>query len=288
MKKRSVILLTLLLLITAYSYSQCVKGKVIDSESKESLSFVNMGIVNTSIGTITDAKGEFELYISQVPADAELKITMIGYESKTISISELASDFCLIELKKTFVELKEIKVGFNGRIKNVGNIRANNSAGVCGWGGTKFGKGHELGLELDLGDNLVRLEELNLKMHKQSFATCVFRLHIREIENGLPVTELLHENIYFELTSPKGWQNIELSDYNIVANGKVALTIEWIKVSNIIEDKLVKMNGSKKARPVVLFKSCNKDGRFFIRKGSEAPWKCQENSSPSFYISVRE
>ena len=125
-------------------------------------------------------------------------------------------------------------------------------------------------------------------MHKQSFDTIVFRLHIRSLENGLPYEELLTENIYFSVSEYSGWQKIDLSAYNIYIRGNVALSLEWIRISNVIEKNLVKMNGAKTGTPVVLFNINKKSGTIFSRRGSEALWRKEEGESPGFYISVKE
>lgn len=85
----------------------------------------------------------------------------------------------------------------------------------------------------------------------------------------------------------KGWAKIDLSKYNVVASGKVVLSIEWIKVSKAIDERLVKMNGSKQGTPVVLFKTNKKTGTFFIRRSSEAPWITEKENSPVFYITTQ-
>ncbi len=268
-------------------FSQSIEGKIIDSETKEELSYVNIGILNSTIGTITNENGLFKLDYNEHSENLEVRITMIGYKSETYSINKLQNKNNQIELEKEVFELNEVVVKYNGTLRKIGTMKPNPNAGVCGWGGTKFGKGHELGLEIDLGEKPVKIENLNLKLHKQSFETSMFRLHLRQIENKLPGKELLTENIFFDITRMKGWEIIDLSKYNVVASGKVVLTIEWIKVSKAIEERLVKMNGSKQGTPVVLFKTNKKIGTFFIRRGSEAPWKTEKGNSPVFYITIK-
>ena len=284
--KTSVILFLFVALALNCS-SQIIEGKIIDSETKEELSYVNIGIPNSTIGTITNENGRFKLDYNGKSENMEVRITMIGYKSETFSIKELQKENTPIELEKAVFELKEVVVQYNGTLKKLGTMKSNSMASVCGWGGTGFGRGHELGLEIDLGEKPVKIEDLNLKVHKQSFDTSTCRLHLRKIENNMPGKELLIENIFFEITEVKGWEKINLSKYNIVTSGKVALTIEWIKVSSVVEDRLVKMNGSKQGTPNVLFKTNNKSGVFFYRHGSEAPWQTKIENSPVFYITTK-
>nr|WP_319397648.1 carboxypeptidase-like regulatory domain-containing protein [uncultured Carboxylicivirga sp.] len=287
MRIKSFLVSSFLLTFTLSCISQTITGRIIDSKTQEALCFVNIGIINTAAGTITDENGSFKLNVKDIIKDAEVQITMIGYRSQSYSINELLQDINLIKLDKAIVQLPEVVVEYDEEIKKVGTQGTNLKSGVCGWGGTKFGEGNELGLELDLGEMPVKIEDLNLKVHKQSFESSMFRLHIRTIEGGKPDTEMLTENIYFEITRFKGWEKVDLSKYNIVVSGKVALTIEWIKVTNVIEQRLVKMNGSKQGAAVVLFELNKRNGKVFTRRGSAAQWKIGKGESPVFYITTK-
>nr|WP_321452579.1 carboxypeptidase-like regulatory domain-containing protein [uncultured Carboxylicivirga sp.] len=286
MRIKSFLVSSLLLTFTLSCISQTITGRIIDSKTQEALCFVNIGIINTAAGTITDENGSFKLNVKDIIKDAEVQITMIGYRSQSYSINELLRDNNLIKLDKAIVQLPEVVVEYDEEIKKVGTQGTSLLSGVCGWGGTKFGEGNELGLELDLGEMPVKIEDLNLKVHKHSFESSMFRLHIRTIDGELPDKEILTENIFFEITNLKGWEKIDLSKYNIVVSGKVALTIEWIKVTNVIEQRLVKMNGSKQGAAVVLFELNKRNGNVFTRRGSAAQWKIGKGESPVFYITT--
>ena len=277
-----------LLLISSYLRGQVIQGKLIDSSDERPLAYVNVGVVNISRGTITNERGEFELMCSDLPQDAEVRFSMIGYESQAFTVHDLLSNFNTIKLIKKAIELEEVTIKWKGTTRQIGTSKISKTGGVCGWGGTDFGRGHELGLLLGLGNETVKIEDLNLRVHKQSFDTIVFRLHIRSLENGLPSEELLTENIYLTVSEYSGWKKIDLSAYNIFMSGDVALSLEWIRVSNVIEKNLVKMNGAKTATPVVLFNLNKKSGTIFSRRGSEAKWRKEENNSPGFYISLKE
>ncbi len=69
-----------------------IKGKVIDSETKEVLPFASIGIEGTSIGTASNTAGVFELRLNNAWANkSENKIiicSFVGYEPFKISVSE--------------------------------------------------------------------------------------------------------------------------------------------------------------------------------------------------------
>lgn len=176
---KTFVILFLFSVLGLNGFSQSIEGKIMDSETKEELSYVNIGILNSTIGTITNESGLFKLDYNEKSESLDVRITMIGYQSKTYSIKELQKGNNQIELEKEVFELNEVVVGYKETLREIGTMKSNLMAGVCGWGGTKFGQGRELGLEIDLGEKPVKIEDLNLKIHKQSFDTSMFRLHLR-------------------------------------------------------------------------------------------------------------
>ncbi|RLD72452.1 MAG: hypothetical protein DRJ29_02850 [Bacteroidetes bacterium] len=276
------------LLISSNLSGQVIQGKILDSLDERPLAYVNVGVINVTRGTISTEPGEFQLNCNDLPEDAEVRFSMIGYESQTFKIQDLLSSFNTIKLVKKAIELEEVAIKWNGTTRKIGTFKTTKIGGVCGWGGTDFGRGHELGLLLDVGNKTAKIEDLNLSVRKQSFDTIVFRLHIRSLESGLPAEELLTENIYLTVSEKSGWQKIDLANRNIFISGDVVLSLEWIRISNVIEKNRVKMNGAKTATPVVLFSLNRKSGTLFSRRGSEAKWRKEENWSPGFYVSVKE
>lgn len=286
--KKSTLILLALFCVSLSLHGQVIQGKVIDAESKIPLAYVNIGVINISKGAVSDEAGEYKLKCDSLPLDTEIRISMIGYLSQTYVISDLFDEFKTIELDKKTIELEEVVVIWKEKTRKVGTIKKPIIPKVCGFGGTGFGKGHELGIELDLGSELVKVEDINLKVYKQSFDTIFFRLHFRSIKNGLPSEELLTENIYLPIFVNSGWQKIDLKKYNILLEGTVALTIEWVRISNVINENLMKINKDKKASPQVLFDMNTKSGTFFYRWGSQATWEIKENSSPVFFVTIKE
>jgi hypothetical protein len=289
MKKIRIFLLILGATVLPISLiGQKINGIVIDSENKLPLAYVNIGVIDISKGSITNDKGKFSLDCEKLPNNSKIQLSMIGYKIQIFDISDFTAEIDTIELEKKPIELNEVTIKWEETTKQIGTTKTFKMAGVCGWGGTDFGKGHELGLLLEIGENPVKVENVNFKIRKHSYDTITFRLHIRSIVNGLPLDEILTENIFLTITKYNGWQKIDLSQYNIVLSGNVALSLEWIKISNIIEKNMIRMNGAKEATPNVLFETSNKGGTIFMRRGSAAIWKKEENTSPGFYITVRE
>lgn len=89
--KNSLLIFWILLLIPFFSFSQksSFQGRVIDDKTKDPISFVNIGVENQPLGTITDDRGFFS--ISNIRNDNNLVFSCIGYKSKKLSFDELSN-----------------------------------------------------------------------------------------------------------------------------------------------------------------------------------------------------
>ena len=70
-------------------YGQITEGRVLDAETKQPLSNVNVFIENTEIGTATNNKGEFELRYTNVQTSDSLVFSIIGYQTRKIRFKNL-------------------------------------------------------------------------------------------------------------------------------------------------------------------------------------------------------
>ena len=274
--------------IATVTFSQNIIGKVIDDKSQKALEFVSIGIIDKPHGTITDENGEFKLELEGVSIDNKVRFSMIGFKAQVFTIKEILNKNKIIKLEEETIQLPEVVVEPSGRLREVGSTDNPLLKEVCGWGGTDFGKGHEIGSEMDLGECPVKLINLQLHLHKQSYDSTLLRLHIRSIIDNMPDKELLSENIIFSVSQESGWIDVDLSQYNIVMNQRIALSLEWIKTYGLNEDQFVILNKNKHPTPVVVFKVKRRKGSMYTRWGSEAKWQRVENKSPAFYLTVQE
>ncbi|WP_323027884.1 carboxypeptidase-like regulatory domain-containing protein [Gelidibacter japonicus] len=86
------------------------KGTVIDSKSKAPLSFATLIVDGTNISTITNSEGEFLLKVPKTMVDNTISISFLGYQVKTIPLSNLNGDDIQILLDEAAMELSEVKI----------------------------------------------------------------------------------------------------------------------------------------------------------------------------------
>lgn len=100
--------------VFSQEYSQTIKGKVIDRDSKETLIGANIILLNSNplIGTITDVNGNFRL--DKVKAGRHsIKVSYIGYKDITlpeISVNTGKEMVLIIELTQSVTQVKGVQI----------------------------------------------------------------------------------------------------------------------------------------------------------------------------------
>jgi hypothetical protein len=89
-----------------------IKGKTVDSKTREPLPFVNIVVAGTSVGTTSDATGAFILK-NVKPGYVKLGASSVGYKSYTsadIFVTNEKTPFIEIALEPTAADLKEVVI----------------------------------------------------------------------------------------------------------------------------------------------------------------------------------
>jgi hypothetical protein len=274
-------------LVSVHINSQTIEGRVIDSLTGEPLIYTSIGIINTSIGTITDEEGNFIIKVEGQMPEAIVRISMISFAPQTFTVGELIGKENIIKLIKTPFQIATVVVKPSGKFRKIGNTDYSTKASSCGWGGSEYRKGNEIGLKIALGAYPVKLQSMHVRVHRQAFDSSLYRLHVRSIKNKEPFTELLTGNVLVTLSNEMGWADIDLSKYNIVLQGDIALTLEWIKVFGVNKNRAMKINQDIWTE-YVLFNKNKKGGYTYTRWGTEAKWNVLNNGSPSIYLTIQE
>ena len=287
MSKKSFFLFFSLFCFSTLS-GQTVTGKVVDASTGEALAYVNIGVVSQPRGTITDETGNFALETNGLPADASVRFSMIGYMAKTFTVKELSdNNVTTVKLESVPVTLSEVVIKPK-RTRKAGMTKCAMGP-VCGWGGDQLGKGWEIGLKIELGELPVLIKSLHVRVHKNSFDTCLFRLHVRNIINELPGDELLTQNIIIPVTKNSGWAEIDLSKHQLVFQRDIFLSLEWVAVKGVNKNKFVSVRTEGKKmppEPVILFNMSKEETMAYRKWGSEAQWVQMNDGTPSFYLTV--
>ena len=105
------------------------KGTILDSKTKNELTFASITVYGSNISTISNSEGDFLIKIPIYRQDASLIISYLGYKDKVISINDLKQEKNLLYLEPVNVQLKDVFVNgidANKLFSNVLNNRSKN------------------------------------------------------------------------------------------------------------------------------------------------------------------
>lgn len=110
----STISLFLALFFSMYSVAQNdfteYSGKVVNGKSNIVLEAVNLSINKTNISTITNSEGEFILKVENKYLDSKVVISLLGYNTRVLPLSELTNLENKIKLYSAVTALSEVSI----------------------------------------------------------------------------------------------------------------------------------------------------------------------------------
>lgn len=112
MKNSIRLFLILLFPIITFSQEKIFSGIIIDS-LKNPIKYVNIGILNKPVGTVTNDKGEFTFSSKNVIELDTLKISCMGFKSKEIIVKDLSNI------------TEKIKISLDNYIENLDEVVVN-------------------------------------------------------------------------------------------------------------------------------------------------------------------
>jgi hypothetical protein len=224
--------LLLFCLIQYFGYGQVdIVGQVLDATTQEPLPYVNIGLVNQNIGTVSDESGYFEL---EVPAnqynDATLRFSMIGFESRDFILKDyLDLQILTISLEEKATALEEV-VLTTQRNKYQTKILGNKTTSQLIYAAFTTNKlGNEMGFIVRGRKNPMILKKFNVSLVENDYGPIRFRLNFYSLKDGLPEQTLLNENIIVETDISSGIVSKDLTPYEIVIDQDFFVSIEWIE-----------------------------------------------------------
>ncbi|MFK7814378.1 MAG: carboxypeptidase-like regulatory domain-containing protein [Maribacter sp.] len=206
------------------------EGIIKDSETNEPIPYVNIGIVKKDRGTVSTNEGKFELEIPSNLMNDTIKLSTIGYQSKSM----LARDFItvlkvnsIIKLLPEIMELDEVVVtNKNLKEKIFGNTTKKKIfKGVCG----QADPGVELGIKIKIKDSPTYIEKFHVNVVSNTSERVKFRMNFYNLKDGLPNEKIIKENIIFSFNIKEGEFTLNLEKYNIVVEEDFYATIELLE-----------------------------------------------------------
>jgi hypothetical protein len=202
-----------------------LKGKIIDAQTKRPIAYVNLGIPNKNMGTVSQLDGGFQIAAN---SNDTIEVSMIGYESKKYlwGKDEKSKSIAVIEMEPKVNTLQEVVItGKRLPVRTLGNTTTSHffNIGLP----LKF-LGSEIGIVIKPGKRPALLKSFNLNVSENHMDSAIFRLNIYSLKNGQPFENVLSDNILLRVNNQAGLYHIELSNYKIILTDEALISLEWI------------------------------------------------------------
>jgi hypothetical protein len=213
-------------------------------ESGLPIPYANIGIINKNIGTVSNAKGWLTIELDNEFNNDSLRISCIGYESRTYLIHNFKNIFrnteqVTIELNPKIYQLEGIIVKpIDLETYTLGNFCEPDSP----YGNSFSSKnlGAEIGVMIKLPEDVDKayLKELRFYVGEFTYDYFTVRLNVYNIKDGLPDKNILNEQIFIDINST-GEYIIDLKRKNIATTGDFFVFLEYFKIPDQHEGKLI-------------------------------------------------
>jgi len=227
--------------VIVHSQEKTITGKVLSFENNEPLVYVNIGIKNKTVGTVSNNNGLFKLSLNDKVSSKDTVIfSFIGYKTEKYLISELHKLKKPILLQPKNMELEEVVVS-SKKIKLKSKKIGRTSKGLGLFHSNFYSYyekdvddrlSKERGMKLKLRRNC-HIKDLSFNITSNDFKSLKFRVNFYKIKDGLPTDLIVQENIVFEIKDNfLGWFTVDLEPYEIFFNKEiedVAVTIQWLE-----------------------------------------------------------
>ena len=207
-----------------------LKSTLVSLESEEPLAYVNIGVKNKGIGTVTNFDGEFELFLPAENEKDSIVISLLGYRPLQLEVAffrsfisagnSLALEPEITLLPEVILTDRKLKSKVLGNTTEAQNIIGGFTSNLLG---------SELGVAIKIKRSPTYIDNLGVSIVTNKYGAIKFRVNVYDMSSGEPGKSLIYQNIIVEADIENGVMMIDLREYGIVAYDDFLITLEWIE-----------------------------------------------------------
>ncbi len=245
-------------------------GRVVDADTGKPIPFVNIGVVNRGIGTVSNEKGDFLLQFRRedVQSGDILRVSSLGYVPSEVPLSRLkqSTKEFIFRLQPTAIGLDEVVVSTAELFEVAEEVGYPNLAGQgIGYWKDSVALGGELGSRIRVDKGLRRLNALFFQIMDNPSDSIQLRVNIYDVnkKKALPGPNLntSGRSILYTLRYGEIFTLIDLKPYDI-----------WVRDDFIVTLELLGVYGTDKVG-LSLPAARKSAGRSFRRYASQDVWE---------------
>ena len=213
-----------------------ISGRLQERGTGDGIPFANIGIENSTAGSLSNADGTFSIEIPEALAGRELLLSSLGYHPQYHKVRDLAREKELrIFLEPKIVALDPITLIPEKTIKKksvtFGNGKSLLLSGQLAYDSIYAGSAIALRIDKDPHPNLRYIQGVSLFIAGNKSPEFKVRLRFMAIdstEGGIPGRDLIEDQILEFSSIKRGWLEFDLPGACRVDEASFYLVFEWI------------------------------------------------------------
>lgn len=263
------LLIIVVIIVKSNLCSSQIKGRCIDSFGSP-VPYVNVGVQNTSVGTVTNSEGVFLIDDKSLAENVTIIVSHIGYETK--SVTPIKNTEIEIKMTPTSIQLSEVKIESSKykftKEKKIGNNSLTKHVLV---GFSSRNLGAEVGkfFKVKKGQKL-KVEKIHLEIAELGYKKGTFRINFYNAmkDDDIEKVRINDEDIIMEVLET-GDVDINVKNNNLVFENDFLVSIECI---NVVEKEPV----VPKEQKIIYFSSNVFCGPVYLRSNHPTKWNSKK------------
>ncbi len=284
--KKLILFLFILIEIPLFG-QQAISGTVVDAETNEALPYVNIGVSDRNIGTVSDIDGRFSIEIPDSAGQDLLRFSMLGYEAVYFATLEkyletYPGENAIVSLRAESIQLANIEITDKGfKEKRLGS-NTESSMIIAGFMTDQLGS--EIGVRIKLGKKKPAwIQEFRFHVAQNPYDSAFFRINIYSLgKDGMPDANLLDQNMIVVFTDRSGLVSVDLKDQLVFAEDDFMVGLEYIRDLEPQE-----AGGEEKKKLDLAFSAGFLGNPVYSRQTSQGTWEKTSGISLGFNVLVK-
>jgi len=237
-----------------------ITGTVTDATSAQALPFVNIGIKNKNIGTVSSGNGNFSIHIPAQNSKDTVTFSIVGYNELNLPVNQIvAAGQKIFQLQSHPAPLEEVVVSSKLVEKKIGMV--NHPLIHFTDGSTNQNDIFEIAQLIKLGNIRSKITSVNLTLTDARADSGIFRINFYEYDGRRPANRIVEKSIVQTHAIKPGLLTFDLRKYNIYLRKDFVIGIEFLPAAKPDSTPInyeVKIGGSSKS---------------FVRSASQGNWR---------------
>ena len=251
-KNKIVLFLLLMMSLPSVVWAQLnISGRILDSLHQSPLAYVNIGIKNKNIGTVSTSTGSFELHIPKLFENDTLTFSLVGYSEINLPLQgDQTENSMEILLSEKTIQLDHVLVIGKKHKEQKFGIKRRGTLIHFSDGMFNPEDSFEIGQLIKLGESKIKVTSLNFFALNSDDKPRKFRINFYRYREGKPREKIVHKNLIQSQIINKGWVKFDLADQNIYLSGEVIAALEFLPTEDLEQKQInyeVKLGGSSKS-----------------------------------------